>query len=156
MAILCIPCLLHKILENPKFRMKFIYKNNTYFQLLNMRTEKKKIDLERPKGWVVWQATPFAERKGLVTLQLMSCHWGMQLSNKITRCWHLLNMWRNLLLHDNGSTKRTNLIGHSKFLPWWQLDGCVTTPFLSAKGVACETKAGQRNKLIYKLWSTGR
>ena len=30
------------------------------------------------------------------------------------------------------STKGTDLIGHSKFLPWQQLDGCsVTRPFLS-------------------------
>ena len=33
-----------------------------------------------------------------------------------------------------------DLIGHIKFLPWRQLDGCsVTRPFLSAKGVACKT-----------------
>ena len=34
------------------------------------------------------------------------------------------------------STKSTDLIGHTKFLPWWQLGGCcVTRPVLSAKGV---------------------
>ena len=36
--------------------------------------------------------------------------------------------------------KSTDLIGHIKFLPWRQLEGCnMTRPFLSAKGVACET-----------------
>ena len=36
--------------------------------------------------------------------------------------------------------KSTDLIGHIKFLPWGQLKGCnMTRPFLSAKGVACET-----------------
>ena len=37
--------------------------------------------------------------------------------------------------------KSVNLIGHSKFLPWQQLDGCsVSRPFLlSAKGCAYET-----------------
>ena len=36
--------------------------------------------------------------------------------------------------------KSTDLIGHIKFLPWQQLEGCnMTRPFLSAKGVACET-----------------
>ena len=40
------------------------------------------------------------------------------------------------------STKSADLIGHIKFLPWGQLNGCsVTRPFLSAKGVACETTA---------------
>ena len=39
------------------------------------------------------------------------------------------------------SMKSTDLIGHSKFLPWQQLDGCsMTRPFLSAKGVGCETR----------------
>ena len=38
------------------------------------------------------------------------------------------------------SMKSTDLIGHIKFLPWGQLGGCsMTGPFLSAKGVACET-----------------
>ena len=38
------------------------------------------------------------------------------------------------------STKNTDLIGDSKFLPWRQLDDCsMTRPFLSVKGVACET-----------------
>jgi len=32
------------------------------------------------------------------------------------------------------------LIGHSKFLPWWQLDGCsMTKPFLSVKSMARKT-----------------
>ena len=36
--------------------------------------------------------------------------------------------------------KSTDLIGHIKFLPWRQLEGCnMTRPFLSAKGVTCET-----------------
>ena len=36
--------------------------------------------------------------------------------------------------------KNADLIGHIKFLPWWQLDGCsMNRPSLSAKGVACET-----------------
>ena len=34
------------------------------------------------------------------------------------------------------STKSTDLIGHTRFLPRWQLSGCsVTRPILSAKGV---------------------
>jgi len=37
-------------------------------------------------------------------------------------------------------TKSTDLIGNIKFLPWGQLNGhSVTRPFLSVKGVACET-----------------
>ena len=37
--------------------------------------------------------------------------------------------------------KSADLIGHSKFLPWRQLDDCsVTRLFLSAKGVSCETQ----------------
>ena len=37
-------------------------------------------------------------------------------------------------------TMDADLIGHIKFLPWGQLDGCsVTRPLLSPKGVACET-----------------
>ena len=40
------------------------------------------------------------------------------------------------------STNSTDLIGHIKFLPWGQLNGCsVTRPFLSVKGVACKTTA---------------
>ena len=36
--------------------------------------------------------------------------------------------------------KSTDLLGHIKFLPWQQLEGCnMTRPFLSEKGVACET-----------------
>jgi len=34
---------------------------------------------------IVSQATPFAERKGLVTLQLSNFHRGMQLSNTAVR-----------------------------------------------------------------------
>ena len=38
-------------------------------------------------------------------------------------------------------TESADFIGRSKFLPWRQLNGCsVTRPFLSMKGVACETK----------------
>ena len=38
--------------------------------------------------------------------------------------------------------KSPNLIGHIKFRPWQQLDGCsMSRPFLSVKGVACEPKA---------------
>ena len=38
------------------------------------------------------------------------------------------------------STKNMDLIGHIKFLLWRQLDGCsVTRPFLSEKGVVCNT-----------------
>jgi len=37
-------------------------------------------------------------------------------------------------------------IGHIKFLPWWQLSFSVTRPFLSAKGVACETSPGSGPK----------
>ena len=33
--------------------------------------------------------------------------------------------------------KSVDLIGHTKFLPWGQLDGCSLP--LSVKGVACET-----------------
>ena len=45
------------------------------------------------------------------------------------------------------STKNADLIGHTKFLPWQQLNGWnVTRPFpLSMKGVACE--ASIRNKI---------
>ena len=36
--------------------------------------------------------------------------------------------------------KSVDMIGHIKFLPWGKLDGCnVTRPFLSAKGMVCET-----------------
>ena len=38
--------------------------------------------------------------------------------------------------------KSTDLIGHIKFLPWRQFACSVTRPFLSAKGVACETTPG--------------
>ena len=38
------------------------------------------------------------------------------------------------------STKSADQTGHIEFLPWGQFDGCsVTRPFLSTKGVACET-----------------
>ena len=37
--------------------------------------------------------------------------------------------------------KSADHIGHSKFMAWRQLDHCsVTRPFLSVKGVACETR----------------
>ena len=37
-------------------------------------------------------------------------------------------------------TKSVDLIGHSEFLPWQQLNGCSRIRFfLSAKGVACES-----------------
>ena len=50
------------------------------------------------------------------------------------------------------SRKRADLIGHIKFLPWEQLDGCsVTRPFLSAKGVACETTEALRIGLNVNL-----
>ena len=64
------------------------------------------------------------------------------------------------------STKSTDLIGHDKFLSWQQLDGCrVTRPFLSVKGVACETStlgttisevatAGQHSNLSMQVWQT--
>ena len=58
------------------------------------------------------------------------------------KCWHPLNTWRNCTpWQQMRSTKSANLIGHIKFLPWGQLDGCsMTRPFLSrVKGVACET-----------------
>ena len=47
------------------------------------------------------------------------------------------------------STKRADLIGHTKFLPWQQLNGCnVTRPFPpSVKGVACETIAMTMHKI---------
>ena len=32
--------------------------------------------------------------------------------------------------------KSADLIGQIKFLPWGQLDGCVTRPFFCVKGVA--------------------
>ena len=39
------------------------------------------------------------------------------------------------------STKSADVIGDSNFLMWQQLNGCsVTRPFLSVKGVACETR----------------
>ena len=42
-------------------------------------------------------------------------------------------------------TKSADLIGHIKFLPWQQLYSCsVTRPFLSVKGVACETRRHAR------------
>ena len=52
----------------------------------------------------------------------------------VIRCWHLLNtLWCNCYPWQRmQSTKSTDLIGHSKFLPWRQLDGCsVTRLFLS-------------------------
>ena len=43
--------------------------------------------------------------------------------------------------------KSADLIGHSKFLPWQQLDGCsVTISFLSAKGAACEISTHPRGE----------
>ena len=37
--------------------------------------------------------------------------------------------------------KSADLIGHIKFLPWRQLDGCsMTRPFRSAKSVTCKTR----------------
>ena len=39
------------------------------------------------------------------------------------------------------STKSVDLIGHIKFLAWWQLDGCsITRHFPPAKSVACEAR----------------
>ena len=88
------------------------------------------------------------EREGLITLQPMN-----ELSNVATehnyqtqwsviRCWHPLSkLWHNCTpWRQIWAMKSTNLISHIEFLPWRQLDGCnVTRPFLSAKGVACET-----------------
>ena len=39
------------------------------------------------------------------------------------------------------STKSVDVIGDGNFLMWQQLNGCsMTRPFLSVKGVACETR----------------
>ena len=61
-----------------------------------------------------------------------------QVPSEIIRCWYPLNTWRNCTPWQwMQSTKSVDFIGHSKFLPWWQ---SMTRPFLSAKGVVCETR----------------
>jgi len=45
------------------------------------------------------------------------------------------------------STKSVDLIGHIKFLPWGQLNGCSVP--LSAKGVTCETSSVASTLLVY-------
>lgn len=42
-------------------------------------------------------------------------------------------------------TKSANLIGHSRCLLWWQLDGLSVTRSSCAKGVACKT-------ILYMCW----
>ena len=82
------------------------------------------------------------KKKGLVTLQLPSCH-TKECNYKtgwlgIIRCWHpLYTLWCNCTPWQRmRSTKSTDLIGHIKFLPWGQLNGCnVTRPFLSLRRV---------------------
>ena len=42
------------------------------------------------------------------------------------RDWYLLNtLWQNC--YSITTDESANLIGHSKFQPWWQLDGCSIT-----------------------------
>ena len=58
------------------------------------------------------------------------------------------------------STKSADFIGHSKFLPWQQLNGCsVTRHFLSEKGVACKTRfkpwSSEWRSDAFTSWATG-
>ena len=101
-----------------------------------------------------WKATPFAERGRVWShcnyrvVAEEHNHQTQQLGNK---CWDPLNTWHNCR-HNctpwqrTRSMKSADLIGHIKFLPWGQLNGCsVTRPFLCAKGVACETTVWDGN-----------
>ena len=80
------------------------------------------------------------ERKGLATLQLPSCCRGTQLAidhcGLVIRCSHPLNTWCNCTPWQQMRSKNsTDLIGHIKFLPWRQLDGCsMTWPFSLCEG----------------------
>ena len=59
---------------------------------------------ECPYIHIVSQATPFVERKGLVTLQLSSCRRETQLSNIVVRsAEHSVTL---IVLHDNGYNLR--------------------------------------------------
>ena len=96
---------------------------------------------ECPYIHVVSQATPFVERKGLVTLQLSSCRRETQLSNIVVRsAEHSVTL---IVLHDNGYNLRRVRIwfvtssfccGDNSMVAAWP-----DPSSLSAMGVACET-----------------
>ena len=68
---------------------------------------------------LVLQATPFAESKGLVTLQPLS--------------WHVVmySMTMDAIYKERESDRSHQV----STVVWWQLDGCsMTRPFLSVKG----------------------
>ena len=89
---------------------------------------------------LVSQATPFAEKKGLITLQPSLPRQKLDVTNQICtlRRLHLLS-W-------SSNTSRVKWMSAYYYLlfdncvPSQQLNDCsVTTPFLSAKSVACKT-----------------
>ena len=89
---------------------------------------------------ILLQATPFAKRKGLVMLQLTSCHWGMQLLNNacsLIKWWHPLNMWRKCysmsmdVIYGFHGSQQVFAVATTHWL-WARLQT------LSVKGVACE------------------
>ena len=85
---------------------------------------------------LVFQATPFAERRRAWS----RCSWWIVTEERTYQTGRLdnkmLTSTKHVIATPWQSTKSTDLIGHSKFLLWRQLNGCsMTRPFLSLQRV---------------------